>query len=79
MRLGKPFSPIFEEAKRRNGCDDMVMDADQLASGILGTNRFGIDSVLVETGLTENTVKNNGPASPTWILKDLSAGSSSDH
>lgn len=70
-RLGKPFSPIFEEARRRGGSDDMVMIGDQLATDILGANRFGIDSVLVESGLTLPGAHNNALASPTWALKSL--------
>lgn len=70
-RLGKPFSPIFEEARRRMGRDDMVMIGDQLATDIQGANRFGIDSVLVETGLSLPNVKYDELASPTWTLKSL--------
>jgi HAD superfamily hydrolase (TIGR01459 family) len=52
--LGKPHAPMFEAAARRLGDLDrrrLVMLGDQLATDILGANRFGIDSVLVETGV----------------------------
>jgi HAD superfamily hydrolase (TIGR01450 family) len=70
-RLGKPFSPIFEEARRRSGTHDMVMIGDQLETDILGANRFGIDSVLVETGLARQQWKNATSIRPTWHLKNL--------
>jgi HAD superfamily hydrolase (TIGR01450 family) len=71
VRLGKPYPPIFEEAKRRLGVDKLVMVGDQLATDILGASRFGIDSVLVSTGLSGNVeVAMNGPR-PTWLLPSL--------
>jgi ribonucleotide monophosphatase NagD (HAD superfamily) len=68
VRLGKPYPPIFQEAKRRLAVDKLVMVGDQLATDILGANRAGIDSVLVGTGLSGNVeVAVNGPR-PTWRL-----------
>jgi HAD superfamily hydrolase (TIGR01450 family) len=51
-RLGKPFAAIFEEAIRRAGTRNVVMVGDQLSTDIRGASEFGIDSALVETGLT---------------------------
>jgi ribonucleotide monophosphatase NagD (HAD superfamily) len=51
-RLGKPHAAIFREALRRSGTMDMVMIGDQLNTDIRGANAFGIDSVLVETGIS---------------------------
>ena len=51
-RLGKPHKAIFEEACQRSGTRDMVMIGDQLETDIRGANTFGIDSVLVRTGIT---------------------------
>jgi ribonucleotide monophosphatase NagD (HAD superfamily) len=71
VRLGKPYPPIFEEAKRKLAVDKLVMVGDQLATDILGANRFGIASVLVSTGLSGNAeVAMNGPR-PTWLLASL--------
>jgi glycerol-1-phosphatase len=52
QRLGKPHPAIFSEALSRCGTRDMVMIGDQLGTDILGANDFGIDSVLVGTGVT---------------------------
>ena len=51
-RLGKPHAAIFREALRRSGTMDMVMIGDQLDTDIRGANAFGLDSVLVETGIS---------------------------
>jgi HAD superfamily hydrolase (TIGR01459 family) len=70
-RLGKPYPPLFDEARRRLVVDKLVMVGDQLATDILGANRCGIDSVLVGTGLSGNAkVATNGPR-PTWLLPSL--------
>jgi HAD superfamily hydrolase (TIGR01450 family) len=50
-KLGKPFSPIFEEAVRRAGTKNAVMIGDQLETDILGANTAGIDSAVVTTGI----------------------------
>jgi HAD superfamily hydrolase (TIGR01450 family) len=70
--LGKPHPPMFEEAKSRLGDRSMVMIGDQLGTDILGANDFGIDSVLVTTGITRLDLlgANSGP-SPTYILRSL--------
>ena len=51
-RLGKPHTAIFREALRRSGTMDMIMIGDQLDTDIRGANAFGLDSVLVETGIS---------------------------
>jgi HAD superfamily hydrolase (TIGR01450 family) len=71
FRLGKPHTPIFEEAMRRLGTQDLVMLGDQLATDILGANRVGIDSVLVRTGLARGGSLSQGKAAPTWFLESL--------
>ena len=72
--LGKPHPPMFEAAARRlSGRDKraMVMIGDQLGTDILGANNFGIDSVLVLTGLGRAGEITRSPARPTYILPDL--------
>jgi HAD superfamily hydrolase (TIGR01450 family) len=69
-RLGKPYAPIFEEAARRTGTRNAVMIGDQLATDILGAQRFGVASALVASGLA-CTVDDDAPARPTWRLDDL--------
>ena len=54
-RLGKPNADIFQEALRRSGTENMVMIGDQLETDIRGANAFGLDSVLVGTGITDLT------------------------
>ncbi|MCB9642190.1 MAG: HAD hydrolase-like protein [Myxococcales bacterium] len=50
-RLGKPHTPIFEQAFQRTQTRNMVMIGDQLRTDIAGANAFGIDSALISTGL----------------------------
>jgi HAD superfamily hydrolase (TIGR01450 family) len=50
-KLGKPYSPIFNEAVRRAGTSDAVMIGDQLETDIRGANSAGIDSAVVTTGI----------------------------
>jgi len=71
VRLGKPNPPIFEEARRRSGTRDMVMVGDQLGTDILGANRFGIPSVLVNTGLTHVDRSTPAEQRPTHVLESL--------
>ena len=54
-KLGKPYSPIFEEAVRRAGTSDAVMIGDQLETDIRGANKAGIDSAVVTTGISRRT------------------------
>ena len=53
VRLGKPHAAIFKEALRRSGTRDMIMIGDQLETDIQGANAFGIDSVLIDGGVTQ--------------------------
>ena len=50
-RLGKPHDTIFKEALRRSGTRNMVMIGDQLATDIRGARAFGLDSVLIASGI----------------------------
>ncbi len=52
-RLGKPHAEIFQEALRLSGTANMVMIGDQLETDIRGANAFGLDSVLVGTGIAD--------------------------
>jgi HAD superfamily hydrolase (TIGR01459 family) len=69
--LGKPHRPMFEAAVRRfPGVDlrRMVMLGDQLGTDILGAQRFGIDSVLVETGVARFAQLATSEVRPTFVL-----------
>ena len=65
-RLGKPNRPIFAEARRRAGTDDLVMVGDQLGTDILGALSFGIPAALAQTGLDRFTPDH--PVRPTYLL-----------
>ena len=72
IRLGKPHEAIFAEALRRSGTRDMVMIGDQLETDIKGANDFGLDSVLVGTGIAVLDLS-CAPESmrPTYTLRSL--------
>jgi HAD superfamily hydrolase (TIGR01450 family) len=77
--LGKPHAPMFDAALERLGRPDkrrVVMVGDQLVTDILGASRAGIDSVLIETGVSRRTDLARAPATPTWVLRDLFATTS---
>lgn len=72
VRLGKPFSPIYQAAVDKLGTRRLLMIGDQLRTDILGANHFGIDSALVDTGVTRwNEAATIRPTfrlrSPLWI------------
>ena len=71
-RLGKPHPAMFEEARRRAGCADMVMIGDQPETDIRGANAFGIASALVDTGIAGDAAAPL-PAEmrPTYYLRGL--------
>jgi HAD superfamily hydrolase (TIGR01450 family) len=74
--LGKPHAPMFDAALERVGWPDkrsVVMVGDQLVTDVLGASRAGIDSVLIETGVSRRTDLARAPATPTWLLRDLLA------
>lgn len=68
--LGKPHAPIFREGVSRIGSNNVVMIGDQLATDIKGANDFGIDSILVGTGLSGQK-KTSASARPTWQTLSL--------
>ena len=66
-RLGKPHPAIFEEAVRRAGTRNVVMIGDQLDTDIRGARDFGIDSALVEGGVSTDA----RDVVPTYRLRSL--------
>lgn len=52
MPLGKPQPGLFEMAAQLAGSRNLVMLGDQMETDILGAARFGIDSVLVMSGVS---------------------------
>jgi HAD superfamily hydrolase (TIGR01450 family) len=71
-RLGKPNTPIFEEAVRRAGTSSVVMIGDQLETDIKGARAAGLDAVWIETGVT-TAIPEDTPAGlrPTWRMTGL--------
>lgn len=72
-RLGKPYPAIFDAACARIGTRDVAMLGDQLATDVRGANDYGIDSVLVGTGLTKVVPGARLIPSPTWYLPAVGA------
>jgi len=71
-RLGKPNPAIFREARRRSGTESMVMIGDQLETDIRGAREFGLDSVLVDTGVADPANSNiQGHLQPTYRLRSI--------
>ena len=54
-KLGKPHPPIFTEAMRRAGSNNVIMIGDQLETDILGANNVGLDSAVVTTGINKRS------------------------
>jgi ribonucleotide monophosphatase NagD (HAD superfamily) len=73
--LGKPHLPMFEAAAQRFPAIDrrrMVMVGDTLGTDIWGAVSFGIDSVLVLTGVATLVDVGAGDIRPTYTLAGLS-------
>jgi HAD superfamily hydrolase (TIGR01450 family) len=76
-RLGKPHGHIFQEAVGRSGTKDMVMIGDQLETDIRGANAFGLDSVLVDSGITHTTAATiPDQPRPTYRMLSIELGRS---
>jgi HAD superfamily hydrolase (TIGR01450 family) len=71
-RLGKPHAAMFAEALRRSGTRNMVMIGDQLEADIGGAHEFGLDSVLVGTGVSiTSSADGHAGLQPTYLLPSL--------
>ncbi len=73
-RLGKPHDTIFKEALRRSGTRNMVMVGDQLATDIRGARAFGLDAVLIASGITNMqtiTVVDNDHLLPNYVMQSI--------
>jgi HAD superfamily hydrolase (TIGR01459 family) len=72
VRLGKPNTPIFEDAVRRLDASRVVMIGDQLETDITGARAAGLDAVWIETGVTAE-IPAHTPAHlcPTWRMAGL--------
>ena len=70
-KLGKPYLPIFEKAFAKTRTKKMVMIGDQLHTDIQGAKNFGIDSVLMETGISSLNSEIPENLQPTYRMKSL--------
>lgn len=70
---GKPETAIFEEATTRFGSTKALFLGDRLDTDILGSNRAGIASVLVLTGIdrAKQVLAADNNSRPTFIVDDL--------
>ena len=72
VRLGKPNTPIFEEAIRRLGTSHVAMVGDTLETDIAGARAAGLDAVWIETGVTaEIGAATPDHLRPTWRMPGL--------
>ena len=73
--LGKPGTPIFEEALRLlNGTiDDTVMVGDRLGTDIAGGHAAGMRTILLLSGISRMEDVASSKVKPDWILRDLRA------
>jgi HAD superfamily hydrolase (TIGR01450 family) len=72
--LGKPHAPMFQAAVQRLVPLDprrLVVIGDQLGTDILGAQQFGLDSVLVTTGVARLSDLAASPVQPTCVLAAL--------
>lgn len=75
VHLGKPEPAIFAEAVQRAGTRNVVMIGDQLDTDIRGACRFGIDSALVDGGVSGwASLERARDWLPTYRLRALGIG-----
>jgi glycerol-1-phosphatase len=72
-RLGKPHDAMFREALRRSGTRDMVMVGDQLETDVRGALAFGLDGVLLATGVAAVSATAMDGLRPTYVMRALAA------
>lgn len=71
-KLGKPHPLIFNEAKKRYPTSSMVMIGDQLQTDIKGAFEFGLDSVLVGSGLSsQQHLDEHSNIKPNYFIENI--------
>jgi len=72
VRLGKPSPFLFDAARQRFPDRTMVMIGDQLETDIRGARSYGLDAVLVGTGVVRTAVLGeDAPLRPTFTMDSL--------
>jgi glycerol-1-phosphatase len=71
---GKPQTPLFEETMLRVGGTCPLVVGDRLDTDIAGAARYGADSLLVMTGVTDVAMLAAAPPAqrPSYVAEDLS-------
>jgi ribonucleotide monophosphatase NagD (HAD superfamily) len=69
-RLGKPHRPLFDEAVGRAGTSRLLVIGDQLETDIAGARAAGLDSALLETGVSRWRA-GDVAVEPTYLLDSL--------
>jgi ribonucleotide monophosphatase NagD (HAD superfamily) len=71
-RLGKPSPFLFDAARQRFPDGAMVMVGDQLETDIRGARDYGLDAVLVGTGVVRTACLDaESPLRPTFTMDAL--------
>jgi HAD superfamily hydrolase (TIGR01450 family) len=70
-RLGKPYTPIFEEARRRSSSGSVLMIGDQLETDIAGALAAGIDAALLPGVSRWEESAQRAEVWPTYLLSSL--------
>ena len=70
--LGKPSPRLFEEARSRYPEGRMVMLGDQLGTDIRGARAYGLDAVLIGSGVVRvQALDADSPHRPTYVMDSL--------
>jgi 4-nitrophenyl phosphatase len=71
--IGKPESPLFEQAMQRIGTapEETLVLGDRLETDILGGKQAGLRTGLVLTGVTSQDDLADSPVQPDWVFDDL--------
>lgn len=72
--IGKPEPIIYQQAMALLGTDtaETVAIGDRLETDILGAVRTGIRSLMVLTGVSNETDLKTSDYGPTWVMQDIS-------
>ncbi|MGQ0670163.1 MAG: HAD-IIA family hydrolase [Actinomycetota bacterium] len=77
--VGKPHAPLFRAGLERGGGGRPLVVGDRLETDIAGAVALGWDSLLVLTGVTQESDLAASEITPTFVARDLSALLASPH
>jgi glycerol-1-phosphatase len=70
--IGKPYPPLFEEARRLVGPARTLVVGDRLDTDIAGAAALGLDSILVLSGVSQAAELLQARELPTYVGTDVS-------